>query len=72
MSRYLTRQAQAVRYDKDVKTIIRWGQNPAMGMPPEIDLNGRKHREEDALIRWERSRIAKTAQSTALLPDPVK
>jgi hypothetical protein len=63
MSRYLSRRAQAERYDKDIKTIERWGRNPAMGMPPEIDFNGRKHRDEDALIRWERSRVAKTIEN---------
>jgi hypothetical protein len=66
MPPFLSREAQRVRYGKkSQKTIVRWGENPALGMPEEIDINGRKYRDEEKLIRWEQSRVAKTA-------DPVK
>jgi hypothetical protein len=61
--RYLSRQAQAARYDKCVKTIERWGKNPALGLPAEYDLNGRPHRAEDELEAWERSRAIASAET---------
>jgi hypothetical protein len=56
--RYLDRPAQAKRYNRDIKTIKRWGQDPNMGMPPEYDFRGLKMRREDELEAWERSRVA--------------
>jgi hypothetical protein len=56
---FLTRQEQAKRYKKSVRTIERWGEDPEMGLPPEYDFNGRKHREESELTNWERSRVCK-------------
>jgi hypothetical protein len=57
--RLLSRRQQARRYnDCNVKTIERWGNNPALGYPPEIDINGRKYRKLSELEAWERKRAA--------------
>jgi hypothetical protein len=55
--RFLNRQAQAQRYSRHVRTIKRWGKDPAMNMPPEYDLK-EPMRREDELEAWERSRVA--------------
>jgi hypothetical protein len=57
--RFLTRRAQAERYGKSIKTIERWGANPAMGMPQEYLFHRMPHRDEAELEAWERSRIGK-------------
>lgn len=61
--RFLSRQAQAERYGKSIKTIERWGKDPRMGMPREYDFHGLKARREDELERWERSRVVVTAST---------
>jgi hypothetical protein len=59
--RFLTRRAQADRYGKNIRTIVRWGEDPDMNMPDEYWFNGLPHRAEDELETWERSRISSTA-----------
>ena len=57
--RYLSRREQSRRYnDCSVKTIERWGKNPTLNFPVEIDINGRKYRRLSALEAWERERAA--------------
>jgi hypothetical protein len=56
--RFLSRQEQAERYSTSVKSIMRWGADPEMKMPPEYDFNRIKKRREDELEAWERSRVA--------------
>ena len=60
--RFLSRRAQATRYAKSLKTIERWGKDPAMAMPPEYDFSGHPHRDEHELEQWERSRVSRTAE----------
>jgi hypothetical protein len=60
---FVGRPAQALRYDVSKRTIERWGIDPAMNMPPEYDFNGRPHRKESDLERWERSRVVATTTS---------
>jgi hypothetical protein len=57
--RFLTRRAQAKRYGKCVKTIVRWGADPNMGMPAEYDFK-LPSRAEDELEVWERGRVSVT------------
>jgi hypothetical protein len=59
--RYLSRQAQAQRYDKSVRTIERWGKNPDLEYPGEIEINGRYLRPLSKLERWEQKRAAASA-----------
>jgi len=56
--RFLSRQEQAERYSTSVKSIIRWGEDPRMGMPTEYDFNRIKKRREDELEAWERGRVS--------------
>jgi hypothetical protein len=63
--RWLTRQQQAARYVVHPRTIDRWGDDPEMDLPPEIDLNGRPCRAEDELEDWERRRVAIRARRRA-------
>ena len=63
--RFLTRQQQAKRWSKSVRTVKRWGEDPEMDLPPEYDFNGRPHREETELTTWERSASASSAASRA-------
>jgi hypothetical protein len=55
---YLSRRTQAERYDKNIRTIARWGLDPRLGYPREYDLNGRPARKLSELEAWERSRAA--------------
>ena len=55
---FLTRRQQASRYQRSVRTIERWGDDPELGYPPEIDINGHRLRRESDLERWERERAA--------------
>jgi hypothetical protein len=57
--RYLSRRAQADRYGRSVRTIERWGEDPELGLPPELDINGRKLRALSQLERWERKQVGK-------------
>jgi hypothetical protein len=59
--RYLSRQAQARRYDKSVRTIERWGRDPDLEYPDEIEINGRYLRPLSKLERWEQKRAASAA-----------
>jgi hypothetical protein len=65
LKRWLTRQQQAERYSVHPRTVDRWGDDPEMALPPEIDLNGRPCRAEDELESWERRRIAIRARKRA-------
>jgi len=58
---FLNRQQQARRYSTSVRTIVRWGEDPRMNMPPEYDFNRIKKRREDHLEVWERGRIKSCA-----------
>jgi hypothetical protein len=55
--RYLSRRDQANRYNKSLKTIERWSHNAALNMPREFIFNGRPHRAESDLERWERAQV---------------
>jgi hypothetical protein len=65
--RYLSRRAQAIRYEVCQRTIKRWGEDSRLGFPPELDINGRKLRPLSALQKWERERAAVAAAYRAEL-----
>jgi hypothetical protein len=64
---FLTRRQQARRYQRSIRTIERWGDDPELGYPPEIDINGHRLRRESDLQRWERERAAVAATNRAIL-----
>jgi len=43
----------AERYGRDPRTIDRWSKNPALKFPPPRYINGRKHRNVEALDAWD-------------------
>jgi hypothetical protein len=55
--RYLSRRRQAERYERSVRTIERWGKDPDLDFPAEIEVNGRWLRPLSKLEKWERSRV---------------
>ena len=59
--RYLSRRAQAERYGRSVRSIERWGKNPALKLPPELEINGHWFRSLEELEDWERKRAAAQA-----------
>lgn len=59
--RFLTRQEQGARYGVSPRSIVRWGEDPKMKMPPEYEFNRIKKRREDELEIWERSLVATVA-----------
>jgi hypothetical protein len=61
--RYLSRRAQAERYNSSVRTIERWGE--AGELPAEYELGGRKFRRLSDLQNWERERAAVAASKAA-------
>jgi hypothetical protein len=62
---WLSRRHQADRFRKSLRTIERWGQKPKLGMPPEVEINGRWYRRLDQLEQWESMRPTRAATSTA-------
>lgn len=64
---FLTRRQQASRYQRSVRTIERWGDDPELGYPPEIDINGHRLRRKSDLERWERERAAVAAANRTIL-----
>jgi hypothetical protein len=58
---YLTRKKVAARYEKSVKTIERWEQNPRLQFPKPIEVNGHYLHSEPLLIRWERGRVVNSS-----------
>jgi hypothetical protein len=56
---YLSRRELAKRWGKHPRTIKRWGEDPRLGLPPEIDINGRKYRDSAKLEAWEHSLVAR-------------
>ena len=55
---FLSRKTVAERYEKSTRTIERWENDPNLGFPQPLDVNGRKLHSEPQLIRWERTRAA--------------
>jgi hypothetical protein len=64
---FLTRRQQAERYQRSVRTIERWGDDPELGYPPETDINGHLLRRLSDLEVWERKRAAVAAANRDLL-----
>jgi len=53
---YLPRPKTARRYDVSDRTISRWEQDPELGFPQPMIVNGRKFDLLDALEAWEKTR----------------
>jgi hypothetical protein len=64
--------AVAKRYGVHPFTLRRWDENPELGFPPVIMVNGRRYREIAKLDAWERknSREAATRRAGLMPPAP--
>ena len=58
--KFLTTKHLCARYGKSDKTIDRWLENPALGFPKPMVINGRRLWAEDQLQQWERERASRT------------
>jgi hypothetical protein len=58
------------RYCVHPYTLRRWDQNPALGFPPVIMVNGRRYREVEALDIWDRKNSREAAARRAGLTPP--
>ncbi len=58
---FLSRSQQARRWSVSKRSVERWGENKELGLPPEIEINGRHYRRLSELEAWERSRAVAAA-----------
>jgi hypothetical protein len=58
---FLSRSQQARRWSVSKRSVERWGEDEELGLPPEIEINGRHYRKLSELEAWERSRAAAAA-----------
>jgi hypothetical protein len=58
---FLTRLQQAKRWNVSKRSVERWGEDEKLGLPPEIDINGRRYRKLSELEAWERRRVVASA-----------
>src|SRR6516162_3082676 len=58
------------RYHVHPQTLRRWDQNPALGFPPVVMMNGRRYREAEKLDAWDRKNSREAATRRAGLTPP--
>ncbi len=58
---FLSRSQQARRWSVSKRSVERWGEDDQLGLPPEIEINGRHYRKLSDLESWERSRAVAAA-----------
>jgi hypothetical protein len=58
---FLSRSQQAQRWSVSKRSVERWGEDKDLGLPPEIEINGRRYRKLSELEAWERSRAVAAA-----------
>jgi hypothetical protein len=59
---FLTRLQQAKRWNVSKRSVERWGEDEKLGLPSEIEINGRRYRKLSELEAWERSRAVSAAR----------
>ena len=62
---YLPGPQTARRYGVSNRTISRWEQDPNLGFPPPMIVNGHKFHPLDDLEAWEKSRAAPSSHLKA-------
>jgi hypothetical protein len=62
---FLSRSQQARRWSVSKRSVERWGEDNQLGLPPEIEINGRHYRKLSDLEAWERSRAVAAAMKRA-------
>jgi hypothetical protein len=58
---FLSRSQQARRWSVSKRSVERWSEDEELGLPPEIEINGRHYRKLSELEAWERSRAVAAA-----------
>jgi hypothetical protein len=58
---WLSRRKQAERWDVSVRTVERRGEDSELGLPPELEINGRMFRSLSSIEAWERARMQRLA-----------
>ncbi len=58
---FLTRLQQAKRWNVSKRSVERWGEDEKLGLPSEIEINGRYYRKLSEIEAWERSRAVTAA-----------
>jgi hypothetical protein len=62
---FLSRSQQAQRWSVSKRSVERWGEDGALGLPSEIEINGRHYRKLSELEAWERARAVRAAAKRA-------
>jgi hypothetical protein len=60
---YLPKPKVAERYRTTSRTVDRWREDPDLGFPQPININGYLYFSEPELIAWERSRASVVASA---------
>jgi hypothetical protein len=63
--KWLSRSQQAQRWSVSKRSVERWGEDEKLGLPSEIEINGRHYRKVSELEAWERSRAISAAKKLA-------
>jgi hypothetical protein len=58
---FLSRRHQAARWSVSKRSVERWGEDQDLGLPSEIEINGRHYRKLSELEAWERKRAVAAA-----------
>jgi len=58
---FLSRSQQARRWSVSKRSVERWGEDDELGLPREIEINGRHYRKLSELETWERKRAVAAA-----------
>ena len=62
---FLTRLQQAKRWNVSKRSVERWGEDEKLGLPSEIEINGRHYRKLSQIEAWERTRAVAAAKKRA-------
>jgi hypothetical protein len=62
---FLTRLQQAKRWNVSKRSVERWGEDEKLGLPSEIEINGRRYRKLSELEAWERARVVASTPKSA-------
>ncbi len=62
---WLSRTQQAQRWSVTKRSVERWGEDEDLGLPAEIEINGRHYRKLSEIEAWERTRAVAAATKAA-------
>ena len=59
---FLSRSQQAKRWSVSKRSVERWGEDEGLGLPSEIEINGRHYRKLSHIEAWEQTRAVAAAK----------